>query len=111
MKFMIYSIEFLLVLVLADAALVLNESSTSSRSDVSDFTSRFRQAVLAAHNVYRARHGQAGVKLDPSLTALAQAEAERSLRLKHFDYNPALEDFGRSNAQGWSTFQKEYTGI
>jgi uncharacterized protein YkwD len=80
----------------------------------SQYTLKFRQDVLSSHNVYRARHGQAPLTLNNDLSQMAQQEAERSLRLKHFDFNPNLvyrgEPLGRNNAQGWSTFVKEYTG-
>ena len=79
-----------------------------------DYTIQFRQDVLTSHNVYRARHKVAPVQLNDKLNQLAQQEAERSLRLKHFDFQPNLvyngEMLGRSNAQGWSTFSKSYSG-
>jgi uncharacterized protein YkwD len=105
-----------LIIIFAAAALffsgVLAQSNDNHLS--SEFTLKFRQDVLSSHNVYRARHGQSPLRLNAELTEMAQREAERSLRLKHFDFNPNLvnrgQPLGRSNAQGWSTFAKEFTG-
>ena len=104
MKLTLFLFSFLLVNVI-DAQNQLSSDEVNS----------FLQEVLSAHNAYRSAHRVGNVQLNPFLNDLAQKEAERSLRLKHFDYNPDLvyqgQMLGRNSATGWSTFTKKYTGF
>merc|ERR1711994_555814 len=84
---------------------------------------KFRQDSLAAHNVYRAKHGVPDLKLNNELNALAQEWAEYLIANNAFEHRPntkygenifqsggkAAQDQAQGAVDMWYSEIKDYT--